>query len=311
MHTIELYTLKKVTKPMKKIQIPSDLDELTPEQYQYFLQLIGLAQSGVLDYTDIQTRMVYFILGMKHHPRIFNNKSINSDETREQICYNISTIADLLDFLFIIEDHQGDRQFQPARTIHNFFPKIKNLYGPEDAFQNLSVIEYVHARDHFLNYAKTQEEKHLNNLVATLYRPKKWFHSIRKKMPSYDGQIRQKYNDNTVESRFKKVSKIAPELKFAVYLYFLECENFIKTSTINVGGSFIDLSVLFKSSDDDGGGVSDDLGMLGILYKVAETGVFGNMEGASQTNLYDMLLKLYQNHIDYINNKPKPQAHEN
>jgi hypothetical protein len=201
--------------------------------------------------------------------------------------------------------------FEPAKSVRNFLPKYKGLYGPYDAFQNLIVLEYIHAREAFLEYSMFKEEDKLNELIAILYRPKKSFHWIRKLFSNYNGQLRIDYNENNLESRIKKVAKWPNHIKYAIYLYFLGCDDYLKSGEVTIGGNQIDLSILYKNADDDSSSSGDGLGFLGILYKIADTGTFGNINEASRINLYDFILKLYQNRMEYIEFKSKQKKNDN
>jgi hypothetical protein len=41
----------------------------------------------------------------------------------------------------------------------------------------------------------------------------------------------------------------------------------------------------------------DNTGVAGILFQIAESGVFGNMDQVLKVNMWDIFLRLYQIHL--------------
>lgn len=134
--------------------------------------------------------------------------------------------------LFIsIEDADSICSFlleQESKLTINRFPSIrsgilKKLYGPSDAMGNSSFGEFIMADSYCMNYIRSEKVEWLDKLIACLYRPRK-----RKYNPSdvnFDGDVREKFNNNNLPSRLKQISRLDSELKHAILAYFIGCKN--------------------------------------------------------------------------------------
>lgn len=120
----------------------------------------------------------------------------------------------LTDFVFKKNDGYYNR-FQKIRI--SWF---KYLYGPGDRLSNISINEFSFALKQFNAFNTTKDEKHLDSLIACLYRPKQ-------KNWEQFGDIRTPFIPFTAEKYNKEISKIDYELKMAIYLFFSACMELI------------------------------------------------------------------------------------
>ena len=97
---------------------------------------------------------------------------------------------------------------------------LRKYYGPEDKLFNLTFNEYQSAENYYLAFNKLREVKYLDMLVATLYRPriKNLRGELRK--PSFNGDIREPFNDYLTQRRVKKVSRLNIAYKWVVFQFF-------------------------------------------------------------------------------------------
>jgi hypothetical protein len=309
MHTIETLDGR------KKTNFPSSLEEMSREDYLYFITLLFKADNLLISYYDIKTIMLYRLMKLKHRKIVleFLNNTRREKEL-DEIAANVFGLQHLVDFLFeektIVNDYgQSINQFSPAKSLRNFLPEYDGLHGPMDAFMDLVVVEYTHAITSFMAYSKTGDIAHLDELIAILYRPSRSFMYFKRRKPEFDGLRRVNFNENSYMHRIKQVAAWPFEVKYAVYLYFLACEEHMKTGEIEIAGTRIDLSVMYKDLGEEQTD-SDGLGLTGIMFKVAETGVFGTMKETAHTNIYDFFLKLYQNRKEYMEYKSKQKKHD-
>ena len=129
---------------------------------------------------------------------------------------------------------------------------------------------------------------------------------LRKRLPNYDGQIRIKFspksNPLSLEKRIKKMKLCSYAQLYYVFLFFKACEEFLLHGRPTIDGKEINLSVLYEGAK---GGTDDGIGLMGILFTLAETNVFGDIDKTADTGLYDVLSRLYQVTLQYKNiNKP-------
>jgi len=263
------------------VDFPTALEEFTPKQFSKWVSLLLRFEDGLANYHDLKTEFASFLV--KRKP---NSKQLF-------FASQIFRLSEHLNFLFEEKEKEDKIELHPATTIKNLLPKIKWYYGPSDALQDITFLEYIHAYQYFQEFIIEKEEQKLDLLCATLYHPKRYY--IFGKRAIYDPE--------KAERRAKRFSKLPREIKFAVFYFFKSCDAYLREAKISIAGNEIDFGILFKSTDDDQ--ESDGLGMLGVLYKMAESGVFGNIKATAQENFWDVLLKLYQNHIEYLNFKAK------
>ena len=292
MHTLEI--------PEKKITLtfPEKVEELNPEQAKFFMEQILQYQAGKFDLSELKIRIVYHLLDMK---KSWNYHSM-LPEQKEQVWANIYRLSEVIDSFFVPgKDSKGnDTKVIDWSTAKNLLPRINKYYGPQDALLDLTFFEYKEAYSRYVQLAETQDENLLNELIAILYRRKKLFYRIIKHFPKFDGQIRRKFspktNPNYLAKRAADIAKISQAEKQIVLLYFRNSIDFIVTGKINIDGKEIDLSVLYKKGSDDSS--KSDIGMAGLLFSLAESKVFGNIDETADVNIYTVFARLYQLKMD-------------
>ena len=262
-------------------EFPTSIEEFTPKQFLKWVSLLLRFENGSITYNDLKTEFATFLVKRK------------SNSKQAYFASQIYRLTERLNFLFEEKEKKDKIELHPATTIKNLIPKIRMYYGPSDALQNITFLEYIHAYQYYQEFILDKDERKLDLLIATLYRPKHYF---------FFGE-RAKYNSDKTERRSKIFAKLSLETKFGVFYFFKSCDSYLREARISIAGNEIDFGILFKSQDNDT--ESDGLGMLGVLYKMAESGVFGNIKATAQENFWDVMLKLYQNHKEYLNFKAK------
>lgn len=290
MHTIEIPEIK------FKQQIPSTLEEMKPHEFAFLAGLLFELNSGKINISDLKIRMVSYLLNIKHKKKNYNKLS---NEQKFRISENLYRISECLDFVFIKDLREGRPVLRfNFDFIHNpvcILPKkyhagiLRTLYGPADALQDITFKQYIDAHAYFESYAKTNDLAALDKLVAVLYRPKKKSHDLKK-----------------IERRARLISRYPLGYRFAVYLFFVACENFLKSGEVEFEGEVIKLSLLYESTIKERELLNKQKykmksSLLGIGFSLAETGIFGSLENVMEQNLYDILYLLYKQRIDYLN----------
>lgn len=115
---------------------------------------------------------------------------------------------------------------------------------------------------------------------------------LRKKLSSWNGRMVRKYNPNHASIYLRDIKRVPDEVKFGVFMFMKACEEFIRTGKPVVAGNEIDLSILYEG--DSSGSRYADVGLVGVLYSMADNGAFGNVEQTGEQNLWDILIRLYQ-----------------
>ena len=288
MHTLEIPDKKQV------VDFPSEIDEMNQDQYLCYIELVLHYISGNIDENQFKTRLLQKLLDI----RMSYKYALMSNLDKGFCNAEIVRLSDLMDCF--IEDYQ--KKGKPVKSfklksVRNFVPKILGYYGPKDCFENLTYCEYRTAREYFRVFAESSEDKDLNHLVAVLYRPSKPWWFVRKRLPSCDGEIRipinSKSNPLLLERRVKRIAKVPFHIRYSVFLYFSGCEDFLKTGKPVIDGIELDFSDLYKEKDADQSN-EGNVGLIGLLYSIAETGVFGTIEQTDNQNIWDIMVRVYQ-----------------
>lgn len=280
MHTLEIPEIK------FKAKFASCIDELTSSQFVYFCKLIAWFQVNQINESDFKLLMLVKLLKIRFNPAVYKKHPLSLLES----C-NLFQLQETLNSFFTDKtlNLSFSRNLLPSLRV-SFFKR--KLHGPLPYLTNCSFFEYIEAQRHFIAFSKTEDYAELDKLIACLYRPAKYFHFIRKYLPNYDGDIRQKFNDNQVERRAKQIAKLPPEMRFGVYLFFKNCEENFQTGEMEINQNVISFRELFKKSDETDKTLN--LGWVGLLYSLAESCVFGNIKETANQNVYDVLLRVYQ-----------------
>ncbi|MEI7723474.1 MAG: hypothetical protein WCK09_00360 [Bacteroidota bacterium] len=275
-------------------EFPSSIHEMNQDQFVYFIDLILQYLSGKFDIADFKSKLILKLLDVKFDM----GWQLMTKDDRENAYGEIFRISELCDSFF----EEIDRDGQKVKTFKlsfrkNFIPRICGKYhGPKDALQDATFAEYRIAHSYYAAYIDSHSETDLNHLVAVLYRPAKSFLWLRRMLPSYDGQPRipftAKSNPAFLEARVKEIAKLPIAVRYGIFLFFSGCEEYLAKGTVNVDGKDIDLSVIYEKSGESDD--SPDIGLIGILYSLAETKVFGSIEETDGQNLYDIMIRLYQ-----------------
>jgi hypothetical protein len=281
MHSIDIQELNKT------LYIPSDLSECDARQYIEMSGLMYQYTVGALSYEDLRVHAVYKLLNLKRKPN--PNQAVEEEKMS-----NILEISKLIDNFFNpTETQMIIKQHYINNPVKSFAPAWKRFYGPEDGFQNVKFGEYVTALRIFLEFSANPSYDLLLQLTATLYRPKKNFHFIRKRLPKYDGDCRVPFNAYFTDKYVKSFQYAPIGFVFGTYLFFGAMQQYITSAEIPWAGKIINLSILFDSASKSTEPEHAGLGMDAVLMSMAEGGSFGSMEKVEQTPFWTIMLKMY------------------
>ena len=278
------------------INIPEMMDEMNRDQFVYFAGLTLKLYAGEITLTDHKTKMALKFLKVK--PEKYKKQD---DEAQAVIDENIFRITELLDYFFIEEDDKLKVNLAFTRNlIHNlnvnFVLKLKRkLYGPDNALININFREYKDASYYYRKYMERNDEADLNRMIAVLYRPRNLLTGRK---------IR--YKPEKLEKRAARIGRLPLEERFAVYLFFMACEEHLRYGTITVDGVTIELKLLYEETLKEKQKKQKrkydiNTGLSGVALSLAETGIFGPLEHVYEQNLYDVLLLMYKQRVEYLN----------
>jgi hypothetical protein len=114
---------------------------------------------------------------------------------------------------------------QPVQLTAQLLPIIRpgysrHLHGPGDQLAGLTYAEWIAAENWYFRYRQSKDPAHLQQLIATLYRPRTW-----QRQPN--GDRRQAYNPHTVERRAREVAQLPAATQQAILFYYDSCRSSI------------------------------------------------------------------------------------
>lgn len=264
MHIIEFET-------KGKRYLPEDLSECDQRQYIEVSALIYLYHIGTISYEDFRIHALYKLLDMKPVKGYFDQ------DVKYSKIYELSILIDTF-----FEDNEEGQKIIKQYYINNPIPKFKgslfNYLGPADEFNDITFGEYLAALEAFVDFNQTGENQYLYKLLAVLYRS------------TYIGK-KVKFKSQSVDKRAYFFRHQHIGIVYGVYLYFASIQKYIATAKLFVEGNEIDLSVLFEGKTEKSS--LPGIGMKGVLYTMAESGVFGNTTDTNNTPLWEILVRMY------------------
>lgn len=278
----------------RHIEYPECMDELSPVQFEHYCRLFLKLKAGETNLVDFMSEMTMHLLDLKI-PFSYNQYGPGA---REIISDNFRQVMETLGWL-LVQDPQTAEITPNISFNRNLLPRIGRTYGPSDALQDLTLGEFRDALGYSFDFEKNLSEDSLNLFCATLYRPHKAFWKLRRYWPAWDGQPRKRHNSQLLSQRAVYFSKMPFHLKFGAWLVFNAGLNFLRGGTVTIEGKEISFAKLWEGREEIPG-----IGMAGVLFSLAESGVFGTLREVERENLYVGLARLYQ---VMLQNEPKPK----
>lgn len=282
MHTIEIPEAK------VKRYIPSDLSECDAQQYMDMCELIFHFQNDAIDYDEFRSHAIY---------KLMNMKPSDSVDNEEEKFSNVYMLSELIDDFFDIDEKgvKTIKQYYTHNPVPSFKPLWKTYHGPADQFRDMTFGEYRDGLRLFHDFHATGDMHILTLLTAVFYRPKKSFHFIKKQLSNYDGNIRDRYNSNTLDQRATGLKNAPIGFVYGFYLLFASFQKYIVDAKILWGGQEIDFSILFESnkSEESSSNQVPGIGMDSIAFSMAESGTFGNIKEVDNTNFWEIFARMY------------------
>lgn len=273
-------------------EMPESMEELTRAQFVYFSSLLLLLFEEKITIAELKVRMAMKLLDLDVNPKDYQKLPT---KTKLAITENLYRITELTDYYFVEEE--GKYKVNLGFT-KNFVPSLVSgsftYYGPENALMDVDFLEYKDASNYFNSYMKDKDEADLNRLVAVLYRPR----NLAMRKPPY--------NPKDVERRARRFSKLDFSIRFAIYIFFMACEEFLRTAEVDIDGSQVSFSLLYEQTMKEKQLAKkqkypSNTGLAGVAISLASSGVFGPIEKVYRQNLYDVLFLMYKNRIEYLN----------
>lgn len=317
MHTIEVEE-RGIT-----LQIPEHWDEMTPEMTHYILSQAWLFNTGQIGRTDFIVRSFYKMAGIKRNWRSLLWERLASPAALEQKNGNVSIHAEFFTKFMFTPVHaepmghaERSRSTEPREeftynTVLNHLTRVtfcrvmlsgvearsKTFHGPAHILSDLTFGEFRAAMEEMNDYFREKQEDSLNRMIACLYRPRPQHHDPEQ----HSGRIREPFNRARITRHAAQTKKFKPWQKMTILLWFTWCISYIQKEDLIIEGRTVNLSPLFPKPDVKLSEVEAPpalgLGWTGILFGIAKEGVFGDIQQTDQASLFDVLLFMYDNHL--------------
>lgn len=281
----------------EQIEYASRMDELNPGQFAEYCRLFVELKAARITLDDFYVQMAVELLDI-HVPAGYHRYS---SDKKMAIADNLRQVTETLQWLLVTTEEAGTLRVEPNLDFaRNLMPMLGPSRGPADALQNITLGEFRDALGHAQNYAQTLDEQHLNLMCSVLYRPNMLTWYLRSRRPNWNGDRRYPYNASRAEAEAYRFARYPFHLRYGAYLCFNAGLNFLRTGTVTIEGNEISFGVLWEGSSSTQ--AQPGIGMAGVLFSLAETGVFGTLPHVERVNLYEGLARLYQVTIS----APKP-----
>lgn len=246
----------------KTKKIPESLEELSPEQYYRYLELVIMMNTGKISPFEMRCKLISLLLNMKYNFVICSKSVV--DEIIPQL-YKIDSFFDITE--------EGDKIiYDPhIKTGRNLLPTYRGWTGPDDMLNDITYGQFVQC----LNLVRSMEAAR-----------KEQDDEQTDKLMSEFGGVLYKSDD-------PKAGKTPPALVcFHSYIFFCAVWELICTVPIPTNGEEINFSILFQEQREKR--LDDKTGWIGISFEIASSGVFGNVKQINETPFWDVLLYLYK-----------------
>lgn len=271
------------------LEYAAHMDELSADQFLEYCRLFIDLKAGKINQADFFTLMAVKLLDM-HIPAGYK---YFGPGTKDQIHDNLRQVVETITWLLIEREADGQIMLEPNITFaRNLVPAIGKMIGPADALQNVTLGEFRDAIGHARNFSLTGEEKDLDRLCAVLYREQTPTDPLQTRPADWNGDTRYPYNAALAEHDAIRFAAVPLAQKYGVYLVFNAALNFLRSGTVNIEGQQISFGVLWEGEATTTS--HPGIGMAGVLFSLAETGVFGTLREVERVNLYEGLARLYQ-----------------
>lgn len=285
-----------------KIDVPSHWDEMEPEQLALILRNAFIFSSGVITYHDFMLRAFYSLAGVKRNWKTILWERVAPRSIVEEKNANAFSLASQYADFLLKENKDGLLEIN-YDTVINHFPLIsikgESWYGPATMLADLTFGEFRAANEEMNDYFRDKDDHSLLRMIACLYRP-----AAADQDPS-NQPTREPFSRSKLETYAQSLGKLEEWKRLTILLWFTWCINYIQTEELLIEGKKISLQVLFPRTDsgDESETKTAGLGWTGVLYSIAKEGLFGNIEQTDKSSLFDVLLFMYDNHLQHNRNR--------
>lgn len=246
----------------RNVEIPECVDELTEEQYEYYIVLsYALAQERITP-EYFRVRWMSYLIGLKE---------VDLTILRQEYVDELMGQMDALEAFLIREIIDGKECLRlNFETGRNLLPEYKGYSGPGDMLHGVSFGEFTECFTLLEGMASAPAEEiesGMRRIARVLY-------------------------------HIPESERVPEILAFHAPRFFGAVWGIIQRMPVEINGREIDLRIIFRSSGSKR--ADDRTGWEGIKFEVASAGLFGNVRDVEREDLWTVLLYLYKCKFEYL-----------
>ena len=264
----------------REIDFPDCWEELFPTEWMYLLKLhFKLQMKQNVTLRDVKCEWCRFVL---------SNRGINKKDNIDYFVL-IDNLADTLTWMYQ-ESEDGKEITMNFETTKNLLPEWKYLKGPLSHGSDLTFREFRSAVQMMNSYNETKDVFFLQALCGILYRKP----GMKIGKSDFDGLYREQFLQTRINFYADRAKIIPVQIMWGIYVWFSYFCWYLLNGTFIIDGNELCFSSVFSRNkkEDDGQPKEQSLGMNGVLFSVAESGVFGNFDETDNTLLLKVMMKL-------------------
>lgn len=262
----------------KDIQFPECWEEVKPVEWLHLLKIRSkLAYVAVgITLRDIKREWCRFVLA---------NRGYRIGKKNVDDLVLIDKLTETLDWMWKVSDDGKEVELIYDSTV-NLIPSWGKYRGPLSHGADITFAEFRHAVTLMNIYLQDKDIVTLRALCGTLYRlPGK---DPRSK--NFDGKYREDFHPSRT-ALYAERMKLMPEwIMWGIYCWFAYFCQYLIEGDFILDGKQVSFASVFERNTASGD--RQDIGMNSILFSVAESGIFGNVQDADNELLLKIMLKL-------------------
>lgn len=268
---------------LNDIEFPDCWEEVKPLEWLHLLKIREklINQPGVA-LIDVKREWCAYVL---------KNRGYRFREKVDDMIL-VDELTQTLDWMWQIDDDtsEGGAVVLTAELTYdctvNLMPKWRYLQGPMSHGADLTFGEFRQAAAVMNKYNAEHDPADLRALCGILYR---------KPVKDKGVMMREPFKAQYM-SRYMGLVRDMPEwMQWGVYAWFAYFCQYLFTGSFIIDGLELCFAPVFdrsKKSKAAEPGVIQNLGMNSVLYSVAESGIFGNVDATDDTLLLRVMMKL-------------------
>ncbi len=262
----------------KILEIPEMWEELAPDQFAYLLRLVFEAKPDEVTIHDLLLKFADYLLG---------EKQFIAPDKRTQYYKLVNDVAGTMDWIFARDE--DDNFLLNFETTYNLLPELAGYLGPQSHGSDLTFGEYKAAVDMMNRYSQEKDLFFLDALCGILYRK-----PALKKLNPEGITMRENFSKHKIDRYARNFEKVPEYLKWGVYLWFAYFNRYlIEGGPFIIDGNTLSFESLFERDDTTDGAEKDQvIGLMSIVFTLADSGTFGNVSQTEEALLFPVLMKL-------------------